>query len=182
MNLENKLTSYFSGVGSEIINIGSLALPLDFKDSSGATFNAMVDLYSPGGPGTYIEIKEHPLNYMKTIEDSRNRLFKDASFKRLFTADEMEEWDQNKISREIWNCGGKGRTTCLKYAWNHSIFKQQIVSNEIKKTGGSFQIWFKHNVQLSKQQTNLLDKFEIEFKILPAPSYFDEFDFKGLLN
>ena len=85
-------------------------LPMPFKGNDGMLFFAKADFYHPT-EDYYIELKDHPLNVVKTKSDSERRM---ASIPKHV-----------KITNYHY----------LAHGWNHSLHKQKIVQSTLADNG-----------------------------------------------
>ena len=113
-------------------------LPMPFKGNDGMLFFAKADFYHPT-EDYYIELKNHPLNVVKTNVDSIRRI--DAIPKHI------------KITNKHY----------LLHGWNHSLYKQQIVQSTLANNGIKLLLVF--TKPLPTKKINQLNKHGLEYVI-----------------
>lgn len=138
----------------------------NLTDKNGEPFNAVTDaIYD----GVLIELKDHPLNTVRTICASANKLSAQLAYRiPHFRVNVHETPDcQNELSNILWNMGFYH--DCLKWGFNHSAEKQSIVSKHLASQGKRLIIIFSKHPSFIKWYGKKIpfrqfykDQFELE--------------------
>lgn len=113
---------------------------LTFTDKRDNEFKAKPDLIlqdTRNGSYVYVELKEHPLNSITSLEVASNRLRDQCKWRRV----EIDgAADHTQLSSSLWKLGF--RTDCLKFGWNHSVYKHAVVAEELAKHDMRYMVVF----------------------------------------
>lgn len=112
-------------------------LPFTFYDDNAQAFNAKGDFYHSDS-NTIIEFKAHQLNTSKTQLDAETK------YNKSFSKDGLHKQ--------------------LKFAWNHSVFKQAAVCRCVtEQTEFNFLLVFKDGTKLSSRAKNKMSTEQLNW-------------------
>ncbi len=130
-----------SGIESRFVDYKYEKLfDVSFVDSQGIPFNAKPDavfLDTRDNSCVYVELKEGKLNGCTSTENSRKALLRQCDYRRIPVNPTA---CYESLSASLWLTGHY--YDCLKYGWNHSVYKHAAVAKELAKHNMRYMLVF----------------------------------------